>query len=117
SVRANSTTHRRCMTTSRHRRGWTPRSAWCRWWMRATSSSPVSVRSGGPMRYGMAAVAVTAAVALAGCGEAGGAEARASQAERVRTVNVEVLEVLPRDFTNVVRIVGTVEAERDVVVS
>lgn len=69
------------------------------------------------MRNGMAAVAVMAAAALTGCGEAGGSEVEASQAERVRTVSVEVVEVQPRAFTNVVRIVGTVEANRDVTVS
>lgn len=69
------------------------------------------------MRNGIVAVGLMAAVVVSACGEAGGAEVQASATERVRTVNVEVMEVQPREFTNVLRIVGTVEAERDVTVS
>ena len=66
------------------------------------------------MRNRMLMVAL-AGVMVGGCGEAGGAETAADAAEeRVRTVNVEVGEVQPRDFEHFVRVVGTVEAERDV---
>ena len=68
------------------------------------------------MRNGIVAIGLVAA-AVSACGEAGGAEVASTDEERVRTVNVEVMEVAPRTFTNVVRIVGTVEAERDVTVS
>lgn len=67
------------------------------------------------MRNGIVAIGLLAAVTVSACGEAGGAEVPAS--EPTRTVNVEVVEVQPRPFTNVVRIVGTVEADRDVTVS
>ncbi|MBW3554582.1 MAG: efflux RND transporter periplasmic adaptor subunit [Gemmatimonadetes bacterium] len=62
---------------------------------------------------------VAALAALAGaCGQSGNAQIEESaQAERVRTMNVEVLEVVPEAFTDHVRVVGTVEAERDVTVS
>lgn len=67
-------------------------------------------------------VTVGAVVALgagvwSACGPAGGAEAPENPEERVRTMNVEVIEVQPRDFTHFVRVVGTVEAEHDVTVS
>ncbi len=61
--------------------------------------------------------ALALTVVVAACGQAG-AEADGSRAEdRVRTINVEVAEVRPGDFVHLVRLVGTVEAERDVVVS
>ena len=62
---------------------------------------------------------VAGLAALAGaCGQAGSPQIEESaQAERVRTMNVEVVEVVPEEFTDYVRIVGTVEAERDVTVS
>lgn len=62
---------------------------------------------------------ITAVAALAGaCGQAGGAEVEErAAAERVRTMNVEVAEVRPESFTHFVRVVGTVEAERDVTIS
>jgi RND family efflux transporter MFP subunit len=65
------------------------------------------------------AIAVLAAgVALAGCGEADGMQTgEASSEPAVRTMNVEVVRVQPQAFTHFVRVVGTVEAERDVTVA
>jgi membrane fusion protein, multidrug efflux system len=63
-------------------------------------------------------VAALTGIVAAGCGEADGMEAGRPDAEdRVRTVNVEVAAVVPQDFVHTVRIVGTVEADRDVVIS
>lgn len=62
-------------------------------------------------------VAAAATAAAAGCGQAGAEDGGRAAEERVRTINVEVAQVEPRDFTHVVRIVGTVEADRDVVIS
>jgi membrane fusion protein, multidrug efflux system len=63
--------------------------------------------------------ALMLAVVVAGCG--GGGEARAAGSDTasayVRTVNVEVLAVDGGAFTDYLRIVGTVEAERDVTVA
>lgn len=56
-------------------------------------------------------------VGAASCGQADGADQGSRAEERVRTVNVEVAEVTPREFVHFVRIVGTVEADRDVVIS
>ncbi len=61
--------------------------------------------------------ALTAGVLVVGCGSAGASEGGARAEERVRSINVEVAEVEPRDFAHVVRVVGTVEADRDVVIS
>lgn len=69
-------------------------------------------------RIGAIAGLMLAVLVLGACGEAGGMEVReSSDEEAVRTMNVEVAEVQPRDFTHFVRVVGTVEAERDVTVS
>jgi membrane fusion protein, multidrug efflux system len=63
-------------------------------------------------------VAVLTGIVVAGCGEVDGMEAgRPDGEDRVRTVNVEVAAVVPQDFVHTVRIVGTVEADRDVVIS
>lgn len=64
-----------------------------------------------------AVVVVAGTVVASGCGRANGAEAQPSGEETVRTINVEVAQVEPRDFTHFIRVVGTVEAERDVIVS
>lgn len=63
-----------------------------------------------------ATVVVAVAVGMTGCGETDGAQAQRSESgeERLRTVNVEVAEVQPQPFTHFIRIVGTVEAQRDV---
>jgi len=61
--------------------------------------------------------ALALAVVVAGCGSAGAEEDGARAVDRGRTINVEVAEVRPGDFVHLVRLVGTVEAERDVVVS
>jgi membrane fusion protein, multidrug efflux system len=58
-----------------------------------------------------------AALLMTGCGRAGAEEDGARAEQRLRTINVEVAEVQPRTFSHVVRIIGTVAAERDVVVS
>lgn len=62
---------------------------------------------------------LTLAALAAGCGESDGAEAQRSSAgeQTIRTVNVEVLEVQPAAFTHFIKVVGTVEAQRDVRVS
>jgi membrane fusion protein (multidrug efflux system) len=67
----------------------------------------------------IAAFGIVVAVGLAasGCSQTEGAEAQPSQDETVRTINVEVAAVESGDFTQIVRVVGTVEAERDVRVS
>ena len=71
------------------------------------------------MRRYVTAGVLTATVAAAACGPAGGAERQESgQAERtVRTINVELQTVEPQDFTHFVRVLGTVEAEHDVTVA
>jgi membrane fusion protein, multidrug efflux system len=67
---------------------------------------------------GAVLVAALSGLVATGCGEADGMEAgRPDGEDRVRTVNVEVTTVTPRDFVHTVRIVGTVEADRDVVIS
>lgn len=69
-------------------------------------------------RWTLAALALS--VLVAGCNRTDGAEAQRSgdgEGRTERTVNVEVLEVRPASFTHFVRIVGTVEAQRDVRVS
>ncbi|HUG42504.1 MAG TPA: efflux RND transporter periplasmic adaptor subunit [Longimicrobiales bacterium] len=61
---------------------------------------------------------VTVAGLAAACGQAGGAQVDGDSTQaRLRTINVEVVEVTPEAFTDYVRVVGTVEAERDVTVS
>jgi membrane fusion protein, multidrug efflux system len=62
---------------------------------------------------------LAAAVLVTACGQAGGTQVGSDEdgGERVRTLNVEVAAVEPREFMHVIRVVGTVEAERDVVVS
>lgn len=67
----------------------------------------------------IAAVGVLAGTVLvAGCGRTEGAEAqRPGAGESVRTVTVEVMAVEPSSFTHFIRVVGTVEAERDVMVA
>jgi membrane fusion protein, multidrug efflux system len=71
------------------------------------------------MNRAVAGLLVTAAVAamVAACDQAGAEDGARAAEERVRTINVEVAEVQPRDFIHFVRLVGTVEAERDVVIS
>lgn len=68
-------------------------------------------------RIGAIATVTAAGLALAACGEAGGAPLQESAAPSVRMVNVEVAQVEPENFTHFVRVVGTVEAERDVTVA
>jgi membrane fusion protein, multidrug efflux system len=58
-----------------------------------------------------------AALLATGCGRAGAEEDGARAEQRLRTLNVEVAEVQPRTFSHVVRIIGSVAAERDVVIS
>jgi membrane fusion protein, multidrug efflux system len=62
-------------------------------------------------------IALVMGVAATGCGRAGAEDGGARADERVRTINVEVAEVRPQEFAHVVRVVGTVTAERDVVIS
>ncbi len=64
-------------------------------------------------------VLIGATLATAGCGRTEGAQAQPSDSEQesLRTVNVEVMEVRPESFTHFVRVVGTVEAQRDVMVA
>lgn len=68
----------------------------------------------------IAAIGVLAgSVLVAGCGQSEGAQAQGSSAEDevLRTVNVEVIAVRAEPFTHFIRVVGTVEAQRDVMVS
>lgn len=70
------------------------------------------------MKIGQAGLVAALAAVAAACGQAGSSQVDdRAQAERVRTMNVEVVEVVPEEFTDYVRVVGTVEAERDVTVS
>ena len=68
-------------------------------------------------RIGAMAGTIGIGLLLAGCGEAGGEPVQDATEQTVRTVNVEVVEVQPMDFTHFVSVVGTVEAERDVTVA
>lgn len=68
-------------------------------------------------RIGAIGVLAVSVGLLSGCGQAGGAEVSTSGDETVRTINVEVVEVQPQDFAHFIRVVGTVEAQRDVTVS
>lgn len=68
-------------------------------------------------RIGAIGALTLAGLVLAACGEADGMQVEDSSNETVRTVNVEVTEIAPREFTHFIRVVGTVEAERDVTVS
>lgn len=71
-------------------------------------------------RGGALGILALSALAASGCGGANGAEAQRSgddDGATERTVNVEVMEVRPAPFTHFIRIVGTVEAQRDVRVS
>jgi RND family efflux transporter MFP subunit len=68
----------------------------------------------------IAAIGVLIAATLAtACGRTEGAQAQPSESEEEprRVVNVEVMEVRPESFTHFVQVVGTVEAQRDVMVS
>jgi membrane fusion protein, multidrug efflux system len=62
---------------------------------------------------------IAVAAVVAGCSKSAGSEVPAAEgdAANVRTVNVEVAVVQPEAFLDQVGITGTVEAERDVVVS
>ncbi len=69
-------------------------------------------------RGGAVSLAGLAALAVAACGGAEADGAGASDDEAfVRIINVETRVVEPRDFTEQVRLTGTVRANRDVVVS
>jgi membrane fusion protein, multidrug efflux system len=61
--------------------------------------------------------ALMAMAVVTACGRAGAEEDGARAQDRLRTINVEVAEIQPQAFSHVVRIVGTVAAERDVVIS
>jgi membrane fusion protein, multidrug efflux system len=67
------------------------------------------------MKMGLGVLAL--AVVAAGCGSAGGEEVPASQEVAARVVTVEVMEVVPESFEDLIGITGTVEAARDVTVS
>lgn len=68
-------------------------------------------------RIGAVAVLTAAGLGLASCGEADGMPVEESSQETARTINVEVVAIQPMDFTHFIRVVGTVDAERDVTVS
>ncbi|NIQ11390.1 MAG: biotin/lipoyl-binding protein [Gammaproteobacteria bacterium] len=57
---------------------------------------------------------ITLALLLSGmsCSQSGTAQEQAGEA--VRTVNVQVQEIVPRDFSSYLRLVGNVEAASDV---
>ena len=71
----------------------------------------------GYMSVGGAAAMMAATVGLTGCGPAEADGADDAVAVSGRVVNVEVTRVEPNDFTDVVRLTGTVAANRDVMVS
>ena len=64
-----------------------------------------------------AALVLAAAVAVSGCGSAEANGADDAPVEAGRVVNVEVATVAAGDFTEVIRLTGTVAANRDVLVS
>lgn len=66
-----------------------------------------------------AILVLAGALALAGCGagEVNGAEEAVEAAPSGRVLNVEVTTVAPQDFVDVIRLTGTVAANRDVIVS
>lgn len=68
-------------------------------------------------RIGAIGTLALAGLALAACGEADGTQVQESAEETVRTINVEIAQLLPQEFIHFVQVVGTVEAERDVTVS
>lgn len=72
------------------------------------------------IKTGVAIGVLAGSILAAGCGRSEGAEVQRSAAggeDAGRTVTVEVMEVRPAPFTHFIRIVGTVEAQRDVRVS
>lgn len=73
-----------------------------------------------PRRVRAAAAAVTAALLMTACGrapEAGAIEDQEDDRRSSRVINVEVRRVEPGEFTDVIRLTGTVQANQDVVVS
>ena len=68
-------------------------------------------------RIGAIAALAAAGLMLSACGQADGTQVQDTSQETARTVNVEVAEIEARPFTHFVRVVGTVEAERDVTVA
>ncbi len=74
------------------------------------------------MKIDVRVVTLLAALSLAGCGggaveEGGGGAGPADAAEFLRIVNVEVQQLAAADFMELVQVTGTVQANRDVVVS
>lgn len=71
----------------------------------------------GSAAFGLtAALAVSVSAAACGAGQAGEPDQAADETYR-RTVNVEVIEVQPSQFSTAVRLIGVVEALNDVTVS
>lgn len=70
-----------------------------------------------PAAGGATLVAMVAGALLAGCGAPAESASSAPAAEAARTVTVEVEEVVPRAYTDYVRLVGIVLANRDVTVA
>ena len=68
-------------------------------------------------RIGAIATLAAAGLMLSACGQADGTQVQDTSQETARTLNVEVAEVEAQPFTHFVRVVGTVEAERDVTVA
>jgi len=66
---------------------------------------------------GVAVLASAFAAALAGCGAPAESASTSAATETTRTVSVEVMEVVPEAFTDYVRLVGVVLANRDVTVA
>lgn len=67
-----------------------------------------------------AAVALTVALLMTACGrapEAGAIEDQEEDLRSSRVINVEVRTVEPSEFTEVIRLTGTVQANQDVVIS
>lgn len=77
-------------------------------------------RGGSLPRVRAAAVALTVALLMTACGrapEAGAIEDQEEDLRSSRVINVEVRTVEPSEFTEVIRLTGTVQANQDVVVS
>lgn len=77
-------------------------------------------RRGALRRVRAAAAALTVALLMTACGrapEAGAIEDQEGDRRSSRVINVEVRTVEPAEFTEVIRLTGTVQANQDVVVS
>ena len=68
-------------------------------------------------RIGAIAALTATGLMLSACGQADGTPVQDGSQGTTRTLNVEVVEIEAQPFTHFIRVVGTVEAERDVTVA